>query len=1044
MTFSQEFVFGRAVFVCEQVTILNEDIVSFVTSQKGAASAPEDTYRLFFPHICDTDYKKDYSGNESITGVVILEGLMSQATCSIQVTPFALLVFLCGAERRDLILEAAQFCNEDLTSRRVEIVWFSADEVRFLHNELMVDKHTPYHTWDMLWSMALKKLSQKSLSVKMSTLPVFNYHLQLWNAQSIFDRWNKTVGHWTTFEGDHMKLPRPMVPLEHMWLYFHISLRWRKDKNVDTLSMANILRHVRLENFYDLHPHLADNSIVTDMRIYQHYHGKMALLTGKYRGLAEELLTRYTWLCKVLAQSKATVKVNLTDTMQEMRRKYHSLPLFTSCKLKTFTEDSIDMIPTSVFDFSAVEEWSLKRRCKLMEEMDGEKIFRKVYADAIPVYTGGDQNFLRLYGNVTSLLDAMKEHDSRVTDIVYKVERLGALSSSNVDVLPLYGMSGKLRRQSPFNLDDEISMTSVRLMEASEFCTPIWATPTKTGMDFVRITPLLNRKRKWSCEIGYVDTLIERHMYPVDSDCHVTAEYLQSGLHWSLFAADVDIKPVLGTPRPDKYAVVRDLVKMFNNVFESLFKCEVGGHFIFASTDNGVGKLGLHHHVVMPPGLVLTSTACREIAEILEIVRRMYPETIGVDTASDAPVFDMSIYPLTRGQSHKGHCLRGPLQTKTDGTRKLECIYQTETPLTMRHMLIHGPQFDDTGRRVVFGKVVDSIHGIYDLSDVAFFRRYEVKVMNDSMKSVCHSKVKDIVAEINAKCVLFDTTSNEDNVEYLLSILNNLWTEEDGKRRMISHLKMANGSEGKKYHSAQIRLVDAKSTFVHDAGHDTINLVTDNNAEKLFPFCLRRPHRKRVNRGVKVTVGYSSKMIRFILFVSQCYKVSCQEQRTDKPQCRFIPDVVLTMPDVFVCPTIKRRIENFLHQHFRGPAVGVIQICRKGGDDDDDDDTGTTTEEIVHGGEGAYHFICEGTFANSVRNLFMFLPESVPGVLVFSFSNNMYMACLKNGTVDASKRQCNVYVSSSHTQILAHFAEMQLLGTRLLDDLKRTMRNEFE
>ena len=1049
MVFEQRFIFGRAVFVCEQVNILIENLRSYVTSKKGAASAPEECYRLFFPHICDRDYKDEWTEhNCSVTGIIVLEGLMSRAICTLQVTPFSILVFHCDAKTRNSILQEAEFTNEDLTTGRVEIIWLSKEEVRLLHNEVLRNEETYCHSWQMLWSMVHQKWLLKHESVDLAPLPLVGYHFQLWNVQSIIDRWSKTAGQWLIREDDYNQLPRMTIPLERIWLYFHISLRWRRDVNVDCSSMSNILNHIRVENAYALDPHLLDNNIGTQTKIYPFYHGMMSLLTGAYRGLADELLTRYISLCKILAQSKAVFKFNLADTMQEMRRKYHSLPLFTSCRLKTFTETSIDTIPLSVLDLSAVTSWSLRRKEQLVDEMDTKKIFKKVYTDAVPVLKGGNQNFLRLYGNLSNMLEIMKKHDSRVTNIIYKVECLGALSSSTVGILPIYGMHGKARQNSPFYLDDEKSVTSIRLLEASEFCTPIWTTPTKTGMNFMRIVPMLDRKRKLSCEVGNVDDLIGRHMYPIESDRHDTAEYLQSGLHWSLFVADIDIKPIPGDPRPDRNMVARDLVKMFDDIFETIFSCKVRGHFVFASVDDsGSEKLGLHYHVAMPLGLVLTTTACRDIAQILEIVRRMYPETIGVNTADNTPVFDTAIYPVMRGQNHKGHCLRGPLQTKSDGTRKLECIFQTETPLSLRHMLIHGPQFDENGERVVFGKIVESIQGIYDLSDVAFFKKYEAKVMNDNMKSVCHVNVKDIMREINNKCVLFDITSNKDNVHYLLSILNNLWTEEGCKKTLTYRLKSAVGSEGKKYEKRQISLVDNKSKFVHDSEHETINLVTDNNAEKLFPFCPRRPHRKRANKGVRITVGYSSRMIRFVLFVSRCYKFSCQEKRVGKPDINshFIPDVVLTMPDVFICPIIKRHVERFLQQHFRGPTVGVMQIHRKARDNGSLEEELTTesetyTEEIVHRGHGAFHYIHEGTFLSSTRNLFMFLPDNVPAVLAFGLVNNMYMVCMKD--VETNARTCNVYVSAFSTLILAYLNERKLLKDDLLHYLKETMRNE--
>ena len=1042
MVFEQEFIFGRTVFVCERINILTENLHSYVTSEKGAASAPDECYRLFFPHICDRDYKQKWSGNNSVTGIVVLEGLMSQAICTLQVTPFSMLVFHCDVSNRNSILQEAEFTNNDLTTGRVEIIWFSKEEVRLLHNDVLQNEETYCHSWDMLWSMVCEKWLLKHMSANLAPLPQFGYHFQLWNVQSIIDRWSKAVGHWLISEGDYNQLPRTLIPLEHMWLYFHISLRWRRDVNVDRLSMTYIINNIRVKNVYNLDPRLMDDNIARETKINPVYHGMMSMLTGAYRGLTDELLTCYVSLCKILVQSKTVFKVNLSDTMQGIRRKYHSLPLFTSCKLKTFTETSIDTIPSSVLDLEAVTNWSLERKNELQTEMDTKRIFKRVYSDAVPVMKGGNQNFLRLYGNLSSLLDVMKKHDSRVTNIVYKVECLGALSSATVGILPLYGMHGKMRQNSPFHIDEENSLTSIRLLEALEFCTPIWTTPTKTGMNFMRITPMLDRKRKLSCEVGNVDDLIERHMYPIESDRHDTAEYLQSGLHWSLFVADIDIKPLPGVPRPDRNMVARDLVTMFDDIFETVFGFKVRGHFVFASIDDGSEKLGLHHHAIMPPGLVLTTTACRDIAKILEIVRRMYPETIGVNTADDTPVFDTLIYPVMHGQNHKGHCLRGPLQTKSDGTRKLECIYQTETPLSLRHMLIHGPQFNENGERVIFGKIIESIQGIYDLSDLAFFKKYEAKVMNDNMKSICQVNVKDIMKEINNKCVLFDVTSVENNVDHLLSILNNLWSEEGGKNTLISRLKSAVGSEGKKYEKRQILLVDNRSKFIHDTEHGTINLVTDNNAEKLFPFCPRRPHRKRTNKGVRITVGYSSRMIRFILFVSRCYKLSCQEKRVPDRTSHFIPDVVLTMPDVFVCPMIRRDVERFLQHNFRGPTVGVIEIYRRPSDDKEERkiEVETHTEEIVHRGDGVFHYIHEGTFLSSTRNLFMFLPNNVPGVLVFGLTNNTYVACMKN--VETNARKCNVYVSSSYALILAHLTENMMLKKDLLQQLKETMQNE--
>ena len=1137
MVFKQSLLFGRAVLACEEVNMLKHAPPDFATRPNGASSAPEESYKLYFPHISNEDYYyKHYNNNSKvqleereatsiITGVVVLEGIMREAICSTQCCPCGLLIFRCLPNKRDEILEAAAFCNKDIARGEVQVVWLSSDDVILMHSELMMEPSAPCHSWQRLWSMAqdkIKEVGSRKGRQDSCPFPVSFFHFDLWVLQNLVSSWSKAVGHWNTEENRQSSIPRKMTPLEHMWIFFHLSLRWRRDLNVDAVTMSKALRELRIRNIYEIPSPLADNSLGLDMKVEQEHHGMMAVLTGNCDRLAEEMLESYYELCEMLERGKHSVKRYLTEAMQEVRQRYSAFPLYTSCKLKTFTEDCIESVPLSMFDLKGVDEWSYTMGRMLVEsDMCQDKVYRSVYENAKPVYSSNDRCFLRLYGNVNALLNEMKMHaddDASIAPMKYRCEKLGSLSSTATDVLPLYGMGG-VRWGSPFHLDTS-NMTSVRLAESSEHCTPIWAVPTKSGgMSFMRIVPFLNRKRKQEHDVDSMDSLISRHMYRLEDSAGsttatttsrtatpgMTNEYLQSGLHWSTFVMDIDIQVDRVREHsaiPDVAIIARDAVSACNKVFETIFEGEkIKRHLVFASADNNEKskKIGLHHHAILPPGLVFTSTACREMAGALNIVRHEYPSTLGMkmwadnnnnnnnnNNGGEASVYDCAIYPMpTRevggGSSgcrvqHRGHCLRGPLQVKSDGTRKLECVLDTRVdlaPICANDILVHGPQFrEDTGERVVFGKVVETLQGIQDLSDVAFFRKFEMTVMNENMRSTCRSTVTDIANEINKRTALF--APGEDPVGRLLVLINNLWNEGDGKRLMVRHMNQAVGRLGKKYNKHWISRMSNNSKFVYDSSRKTINLVVDTDPKTMtLPFCPRRPHNNdnnnnhHNNKGVLVTVGYSSKMIRFILFVSGCFKTSCQ---TDE-KGHFLPKVLLSMPNVFVCPLVQREAERFLSTTFHGTRVRVTRIVICGGtqpnkdgdyeqikddlevdgmeaiwEDSVEKEEGmgeggkgseevVYTEDLVHGGKGVHVYVPEGNFSNLVRRLFMFIPDNI---LAFSLVTNTYIVCILSRGKEDANSSGHVYASSGLTHLLKHLRENKLLPLKLLDMLDET------
>ena len=1055
MVFKQHLVFGRAVFACEQLNILSDTPAYFATSGQGATSAPNESYALYFPYICQTDYQDRWHGDSNVTGIIVIEGVMQQRLCSTLAFPCGLVVFRCTTEERNEILSTAKFCNRDIVSGHVQVVWLSASEIKLMHSELGVQQSVKCHTWSALWCMAEDKLRSIASSQDVNALPTRMFHFEMCALQNIFDSWSDMIGSWSSGERINATvLPREMTPLEHLWIFFHVALRWRRELNVDPLAMKTVLKEIKVNKLYNIDPALRSRSILSENKIEQEYHGMMAELTGTCNGLADDLLAAYDSLCETLKRVKSAFKVNLAEAMQEKRREFRRFPLYTSSVLKTFTEKAIDTVPLTMFDYDRVSEWSLSMRDVLQKEvLNADKVFESIYEKVRPVWTSGDKNFLRLYGNVNGLLDELKKKDPAVVPLKYCVERLGELKTNEVESLPLYGMRNAQRDDTPFSMNEssleddgekEKKLIHARLTESVEHCTPIWATPTESGMSFLRIVPILGRKRKRAQEVDSVENLIAKHMYPMNCVCEtMTNEYLQSGTHWSTFVADIDLKLEKNTPRPDVKDIARDSVEMLDRVFETIFKGQkIKRHMVYSSRNDAVAdinKIGIHHHAVLPSGMVFTSTTCREMADILDMVRHSYPDTLGVGTFDDKSGYDKGIYPVSMPSGyHKGHCLRGPFQVKVDGTRKLELVLDTQDhlPIMSNDVAVQGRQSDDiTGERVIFGRVLNKLTGIHYLTDVDFFKKYETNVMTESVEAVCSNSVKDIAREINKRTVLFTDETN--SVALLLSIINSLWTECDGKSRMIEHLETTVGSRGKTYDKSLIWKVSKCSRFVYNNKHGTVNLVVDKNLKTFMPFCVRRPHNSRTKGGVSVTVGYSAKMIRFVLFVSHCFKSSCQTCQ----QRNFLPDVVLSMPNIFVCPAVERNAAAFFRRKFHGSTVRVVHIDRRshehqGVDEDlDVEQVSIKSEDVVHSGKGAYVYVDEGNFINSVRRLFMFVPDRI---LAFSLIKNMYLVCVVHEELNSN---C-VYASPVSTFVLRYLTNKKLLPSASLEHLKVIMNEK--
>ena len=377
---------------------------------------------------------------------------------------------------------------------------------------------------------------------------------------------------------------------------------------------------------------------------------------------------------------------------------------------------------------------------------------------------------------------------------------------------------------------------------------------------------------------------------------------------------------------------------------------------------------------------------------------------------------------------------------KGDGSRQLKCILDHGEPLPQAKgtdHTVHGPQFDDkSGNRILFGKVVTGFEGVRDLADLGFFERYEVEVMTANMKDACCLDVPGIMKEVNKRAVLFKSThTNEQdhrqNVERLVGMVNSLWNKLNEKQRMVDHLQETVGRGGKTFDKRFIAEIKNQSVFTHNSDTNSLNLVLKSRKDMLLPVCPIRPHNNPCATGVQVKVGYSHRMIKFVLFVSGCYKASCSHSQSEN-RSAFYAGVFLHMPNVFLCPTVEADSERFLDTYFVSTRVKVHQISQpqkewyeQPTEDEYVDATNAEYEidSVIHNGKGVYHYFSPGNYRRCVLRLYMFIQDSH---LVMTLKTRVHLACILSKGPD--RHDAHIYVSHSRTTLLDCLRKMKCLS----------------
>ena len=823
---------------------------------------------------------------------------------------------------------------------------------------------------------------------------------------------------------------RHLYPLESAALFFEVSLRHKKSMAMNPHQLQTYLRTFTIPK--NLYTHKDDEwkSILYSCPDSYNFHSCLAQIAGNIPCFMTNLISVYDATCTNVRMSLTASREILLSTMHDTRQKLKRYPLFCSLSLKKYTETNISTIPENLSDYTAVKQWSDERATVLRTHLSESAVTDYILKN-VQVFTSSD--LFRLYGNlrghIALIMDKIGQTPNIPQTLYYKIEQLGLLTKKRSS-LPL-AYSGTSRDTS--HLHKPMPPLQERLIEAAEGRCPIWGTTLPSGaMNFMRLIPLQERKRPAeNNSVGTMDELIERFVYPkTESGMKFkNNEFVQSAMHWSTFLADVDIFLSQKGPPVHHSKVACDVATLSGSLFQRLFHKTPKGIHVFWSADDEPNpiKIGLHLHMVLPPGMVFTSQSCRSFANLLEILRLHHPETLGLDTKENKPIFDLNIYPVDGiGKCPRGHCIRGPGQFKRDGTHPLVLLHTQGAPLDIHCMLAHGAQMNDDKQRVLQGTIVHNITDFEDIRDEIFVKNHVAHIMSQNMYNVCKTTTQDIMEEINKKFYLFHY-KDELDVQKLLETLNSLWRESRGRIEMVNHIKNAIGTDGVSFPSYAAQLME-RTYFVHEPKLDAILLSTGKSTK--FPFCPIRPHRS-IGASVNISVGYNTKMIRFPMFVSGCFKSSCKKTTQDK---QFMPQVVPSTPGVYISKQILTDMSEFIKKHCMGTRVHLVRLDEDV-DDWEEESKSYVTLHIVHGGEGLAHCIQGRPLCEFIKNPHMFIfRENIIGCMLFTSTDNDVYLCAIMG------RDTYMAYGKEKAYVLQYARDEELLNPDIVEKAEKYLQ----
>lgn len=795
-------IFGRAIFTADQTDIFNKNQKNYMMSI--TKETLKDKLYLWFPHFCHQITDKDLGFPCDVTGVIVLEGLNRYGITQTEVCPIGILVLKTKQlyVRRSIVLRSF-ITNLDLKTGNCQIVWFTKpDFIKFANH---IHFHNEF-SWPYLIYETREYLSNydKNFLALQSCPITFGIIHDTSEACSKFQSWINKSGLLT--EGLHKVYcdekgeKHSLTQLEKLWLGMHSYCRINKKFLLHSQLFNQLLDDITVTTC-PVDPRITVDKITHEIAVKCAAVSVQNDTTNQLMQALQDGLRRYN---QVRVMYKDSIGVPIDGT----HHTYRNCNLFITQEIDKTIRDCISSAPVDPFNDKEVKIWCKYMRNIIKERFDVDNFYQNVISDIVCIERKSAP-FL-LYGMLETNLNTFLEDMYAIKrnqgyDVVMQklpcTQMLYRVVSGKLSTMPALhrpttvNKKTKQKIMKPFFLHKP---THQKLYESSIARTPVWYTHSNKSYMYHCLSPCSNGKSLFD--------ILQQNLYPRSRKNIFTHEIINPGLHVSTLVLDIDIRPTKEALAVLVLSFVRDLVKLIEII---LVLCQLDGqciHYTFQSqrghlsSDNAIesqdgnAKYGFHHHVKLPYHTVMVVGLCQQIVQILNNMRFSFSKTLAISCHQEP--FDQAIY-----NSKSFHSIRGPYQSKEDGTGQLVCIYRSDgkpnlSDIPLFHKLVHAPHInpDKPNEYVKCGRVLDKFKNVKLITDDIFLRLLSETSINNYAKTTCKKSIEGIMREINKNCIFFTIDADDTKVEIstkndiiiLENMANELWA--NVKRRVIQRM----------------------------------------------------------------------------------------------------------------------------------------------------------------------------------------------------------------------------------------------------------------
>lgn len=832
------------------------------------------------------------------------------------------------------ICDTAVFTDQHIRSKHVIIYWFSKILIQHF-NQIVDESACRFLSYELFEQL----IDYWDGDINISTIPSIE-PTHSWNWRGYLAQWSYAV-----------PLRRSLDQLtcsEQMWLHRMIFLMFKCNRRLASTYIYDVILSKIKRNERPPVEDIVDVNTYTESRNQRVL--KYAIMNPS---LHEDIFQQVVWYENKYTSICRRFQETFCAGVDSVRKCLDIHYVYASQQLTTAAELIKNETPTDLFDDEKTEVWFHLIQKTLKEITDS--VYDRIYADVSAVSEYRD---LRLYGNIYGRLTTLQKRGLVMDMTIPKFIEEHQRTLSNKKIIPVRFPGSGVRDDEKIRdyFYPNITDVSERLVECAMWTSPVWSIHTTSGMSYSFLRPCTSKKRTFN----QVECTIDEFLDTFYNDDKHLAEYMRSNMDVSVVIFDIDIK----TSNVESLSVddmVRDIIALAKLVYSTIFGTKPQAHVVYKSTRATADKLGLHYHFVLPLGTVFTTEACRQFAVMLDVARYRYPETIGAQLNVHS-IFDSGIYPLSDawGYPH-GHCIRGPHQTKSNGTCKLVEIYREGLVHNMAKFA-HSPQYDAKGDRILMGNVVKRFDNFNDIRDNECLKYYQMNATTDALSSMVRSTFSEIVDEINKCAIVLPDNVTPTDVERLIQ---EQWKHNNGFKE---HIESMYGSHS--MYSAEIR---KHICVTYNKHTERFHLANGSTGIRLR-YCARKVHRNVADTHCYCYLAFCHKMIRFVLFC-KCFKSSCRQLSP------LVPNVHASLEPLFITKSIRQKVAKFIAT--LGSFHVIVRVLPNGNTVNDEQVDFFSTTYISQAGK-----------INGIVRLYMFLHDNA--LLVKVFLGNTYVYVQKD------------------------------------------------